>query len=111
MEELFEEGTKMEVPEENEGGDELKEKIRQLEIEKAALIRGVRAKDLDYVVFKVRQKEGEDINTLLDEFLSENPEFLNRTGRHVSTGATHNQNQNKSEEVKRIVESIIKNMA
>lgn len=71
---------------------EQEEKYRQIEAENTSLKhereilnKGVKSKDVDYVLFKVSKMEGEDFGENLDKFLEENPEYLTTTGTKKTT--------------------------
>lgn len=70
---------------------EQEERYRQIEAENTSLKhereilnKGVKTKDVDYVLFKVNKMEGEDFGENLDKFLEENPEYLASTGSKKS---------------------------
>ena len=70
---------------------EQEEKYRKIEAEnltlkqeRTILDKGVKAKDVDYVAYKVNKMEG-DFGENLEAFLKENPEFLNATPSKVAT--------------------------
>lgn len=67
--------------------DTYKNQIEQLQNEKVLTSRGVKAEDLDYVMFKVSKMVDDktDFNKAAEEFLKENPRFTGQTYR-VSTG-------------------------
>ena len=73
---------------------EQEERYRQIEAENTSLKRereilnkGVKSKDVDYVLFKVNKMEGEDFAENLDKFLSENPEYLSTATKNANDGA------------------------
>lgn len=68
--------------------DTYKNQIEQLQNEKVLTSRGVKAEDLDYVMFKVSKMVDDktDFNKAAEKFLKENPRFTGQTYR-VSTGA------------------------
>lgn len=47
-----------------------------LKQEKAIIRKGVKADDVDYVLFKVNKMEGEDFDDKLESFLTDNPKFI-----------------------------------
>lgn len=67
--------------------DTYKNQIEQLQNEKVLTSRGVKAEDLDYVMFKVSKMVDDktDFNKAAEKFLKENPRFTGQTYR-VSTG-------------------------
>ena len=73
---------------------EQEERYRQMEAENTSLKRerqildkGVKSKDVDYILFKVGKMEGEDFAENLDKFLSENPEYLSTATKKPNDGA------------------------
>ena len=73
---------------------EQEEKYRAIEAENTSLKqerlivnKGVKVKDVDYVLFKVNKMEG-DFEDNLVTFLNENPEYLNATPQKVATDGT-----------------------
>lgn len=73
---------------------EQEEKYRQIEAENTSLKhereilnKGVKSKDVDYVLFKVNKMEGEDFGENLDKFLEENPEYLTTGSKKSNDGA------------------------
>lgn len=67
--------------------DTYKNQIEQLQNEKVLTSRGVKAEDLDYVMFKVSKMVDDktDFNKAAEKFLKENSRFTGQTYR-VSTG-------------------------
>lgn len=67
--------------------DDYKKQIEQIQNEKVLTGRGVKADDLDYVMFKVNQMVDDktDFKKAAEKFLKENPRFTGPTYR-VSTG-------------------------
>lgn len=67
--------------------DTYKSQIEQLKNEKVLTSKGVKAEDLDYVMFKVNKMVDDktDFNKAAEKFLKENPRFTGQTYR-VSTG-------------------------
>ena len=73
---------------------EQEEKYRQIEAENTSLKRereilnkGVKSKDVDYVLFKVNKMEGEDFSENLEAFLNDNPEYLSTGSKKPNDGA------------------------
>lgn len=73
---------------------EQEEKYRQIEAENTSLKRereilnkGVKSKDVDYVLFKVSKMEGEDFSENLEAFLNDNPEYLSTGSKKPNDGA------------------------
>lgn len=70
--------------------DDARQELQQMKNEKALLAKGVRAEDMDYVLFKVNKlvDEKTDFAKATDKFLKENPRFGKGTYRvSTSTGA------------------------
>ena len=67
--------------------DTYKSQVEQMQNEKILTGRGVRADDLDYVMFKVNQMVDDktDFKKAAEKFLKDNPRFTGQTYR-VSTG-------------------------
>lgn len=67
--------------------DDYKKQVEQIQNEKVLTGRGVKADDLDYVMFKVNQMVDDktDFKKAAEKFLKENPRFTGPTYR-VSTG-------------------------
>lgn len=67
--------------------DDYKKQVEQMQNEKVLTGRGVKADDLDYVMFKVNQMVDDktDFKKAAEKFLKENPRFTGPTYR-VSTG-------------------------
>lgn len=67
--------------------DTYKNQVEQMQNEKVLTGKGVRAEDLDYVMFKVGQMVDDktDFKKAAEKFLKENPRFTGQTYR-VSTG-------------------------
>lgn len=67
--------------------DRYKTQVEQMQNEKILTGKGVRAEDLDYVMFKVNQlvNDKTDFKKAAETFLKENPRFTGQTYR-VSTG-------------------------
>ena len=67
--------------------DKYKSKVEQMENEKILTRKGVKADDLDYVMFKVKKMVDDktDFSKAAEKFLKENPRFTGQTYR-VSTG-------------------------
>lgn len=70
--------------------DDARQELQQMKNEKALLSKGVRAEDMDYVLFKVNKlvDDKTDFTKAADKFLKENPRFGKGTYRvSTSTGA------------------------
>lgn len=68
--------------------DNALKKVEQMENEKVLTDKGVKAEDLDYVMFKISKMVDEktDFKKAAEKFLKENPRFTGQSYRVVSTG-------------------------
>lgn len=68
--------------------DNALKKVEQMENEKVLTAKGVKAEDLDYVMFKISKMVDEktDFKKAAEKFLKENPRFTGQSYRVVSTG-------------------------
>lgn len=67
--------------------DGYKQQIAQMENEKLLSIKGVKAEDLDYVLFKVNKlvDDKTDFKKAAEKFLKENPRFIGTSSYRIST--------------------------
>lgn len=88
--------------------DEALKKVSQYENEKILTGKGVKADDLDYVVFKVNQlvTDKKDFKAAAEEFLKSNPRFVGKTyqvSTGVSSGSAGNNVETKNEQINNMI--------
>lgn len=88
--------------------DEALKKVSQYENEKILVGKGVKADDLDYVVFKVNQlvTDKKDFKAAAEEFLKSNPRFVGKTyqvSTGVSSGNAGNNVETKNEQINNMI--------
>lgn len=85
-------------------------KLAQYENEKVLTGKGVKAEDLDYVLFKVNQlvTDKKDFKTATDEFLKANPRFTGKSYQ-VSTGVSTGNAASGTESKNEHINSMIRN--
>lgn len=76
--------------------DDAQKELQQLKNEKALTAKGVKAADMDYVLFKVNQlvDDKTDFNKAAEKFLKENPRYTSAGTYRVST-STGSDNQDQ----------------